>query len=82
MLSCLVIANVVVAGDDPAWLGHHPLTQVRAGDVLLLELRCHSGLERGSLPERTAPDLTAVGARITKRSTSTDNASSSENNSD
>ncbi len=67
MLSCLVIANVVVAGGDPAWPGHHPLTQVQAGDLLLLELRCaacHSGLERGSLPEKTAPDLTAVGARI------------------
>lgn len=67
MLSWFVIANVVVAGGDPAWPGHHPLTQVQAGDVLLLELRCaacHSGLERGSLPQKTAPDLTAVGARI------------------
>lgn len=67
MLSWFVIANVVIAGGDPAWPGHHPLTQVQAGEVLLAELRCaacHSGIQHGSLPQKMAPDLTAVGARI------------------
>lgn len=63
----LVIVNSVVAAGDPALSGHHPLTQTQAGDVLVSELRCaacHGGVPRGSLPEKTAPDLAAVGARI------------------
>ena len=59
-------AGVVAAG-DPALPGHHPLTQVQAGEVLIAELRCaacHSGVSRGSLLEKTAPDLSAVGTRI------------------
>ncbi len=62
-----VIANSVVAAGDPALPGHHPLTQSQAGEVLISELRCaacHSVVERGSLPEKAAPDLAAVGARI------------------
>lgn len=63
----LVTAGSVLAAGDPALPGHHPLTQVQAGDVLISELRCaacHSGVLRGSVPEKTAPDLAAVGARI------------------
>ena len=63
----LVIANSFVTAGDPALPGNHPLTQAQVGDVLISELRCaacHSGVSRGSLPEKTAPDLAAVGARI------------------
>lgn len=63
----LVVASAVIAGGDPAWPGRHPLTQTQAGEVLISELRCaacHKGLQRSSLPERTAPDLSTVGARI------------------
>lgn len=63
----LVIANSVVAAGDPALPGHHPLTQAQAGEVLISELRCaacHGGIKRNSLPEKAAPDLAAVGARI------------------
>ncbi len=47
--------------------GRHSLTESQVGDVLISELRCsacHAGVERGSLPEKTAPDLAEVGARI------------------
>ena len=67
MTSWLVIANSLVAAGDPALPGNHPLTQAQAGSVLISELRCaacHSGFERGSLPEKTAPDLSDVGARV------------------
>lgn len=67
MTSWLVIANSIVAAGDPALPGNHPLTQVQAGDVLISELRCaacHSGVQRSSLPEKTAPDLIEAGARI------------------
>ena len=63
----LVIANSFVAAGDPALPGHHPLTQAQAGDVLISELRCaacHSGVQRSTLPEKTAPDVAAAGARI------------------
>lgn len=67
MTSWLVIANSFVAAGDPALPGNHPLTQAQAGDVLISELRCaacHSGVQRGSLPEKLAPDLSEAGARI------------------
>jgi len=63
----LLIANADVAGGDSAWPGHHPLTQTQVGEVLISELRCaacHQGIQHSSLPERTAPDLTTAGARI------------------
>lgn len=47
--------------------GNHPLSPAQAGAVLLVEFRCaacHAGVESASLPEKTAPDLTAVGSRI------------------
>lgn len=52
---------------DPALPGNHPLTQAQAGSLLIAELRCaacHSGIPNSSVPEKTAPDLTDVGARI------------------
>lgn len=55
------------APGDPALPGKHPLTQAQAGSLLIAELRCaacHRGVERGVLPEKTAPDLADVGARI------------------
>ena len=61
------LAHSFVAAGDPALPGNHPLTQAQAGSVLISELRCaacHSGFERGSLPEKTAPDLIEVGARV------------------
>ena len=67
MTSWLVIANSFVAAGDPALPGNHPLTQAQAGNVLISELRCaacHSGVQRGSLPEKLAPDLSEAGARI------------------
>ena len=67
MTSWLVIANSFVAAGDSALPGHHPLTQAQTGDLLISELRCaacHSGVQRGSLPEKSAPDLAEAGARI------------------
>lgn len=61
------LAHSFVAAGDPSLPGNHPLTQAQAGSVLITELRCaacHSGVQRSSLPEKTAPDLATVGARI------------------
>lgn len=72
ILSGLVISTLWASAasaqaGDAALPGHHPLTQSQAGSVLISELRCaacHSGVPQGPLPEKTAPDLAAVGARI------------------
>ncbi len=64
---CLVVANSIVLAGDLSLPGNHPLTQTQAGEVLISELRCaacHSGIQPGSVPEKTAPDLTTVGARV------------------
>ena len=61
------LVSSLVATGDPALPGNHPLTQAQAGSVLISELRCaacHSGFVRGSLPEKTAPNLTDVGAKV------------------
>ena len=66
-ISTLGIENVSAQAGDPSLPGNHPLTQPQAGDLLIHELRCgacHRGIERGPLPEKTAPDLTEVGGRI------------------
>lgn len=66
MLSLSVRTGLAESG-DPALPGNHPLTQSQAGGLLISEFRCaacHSGIANGSVPEKTAPDLTAVGARI------------------
>lgn len=64
----MVIAGPVVIAGDPALPGHHPLSQIQSGNLLLAELRCaacHGGMPRESHFEKTAPDLTEVGARVT-----------------
>ncbi|MBM3273045.1 c-type cytochrome [Candidatus Kaiserbacteria bacterium] len=67
LLIAVVMASSVAVAGDPALPGHHPLTQAQAGSVLISELRCaacHGGIERGAMPEKSAPDLTEVGARV------------------
>ena len=67
LISVLLIGTASAEPGDPALPGNHPLTQAQAGDVLISELRCaacHSGVQRGSLPEKLAPDLSEAGARI------------------
>lgn len=67
LIAGLVVANSVLAAGSPALPGNHPLTEAQAGDVLIAELRCaacHAGLERRSLVEKAAPDLTEAGSRI------------------
>ena len=66
-ISALLIGTASAQPGDPALPGHHPLDQAQAGSLLISELRCvacHSGIQRGSLPEKSAPDLADVGARI------------------
>lgn len=66
-LPLLMIGTASAEPGEPALPGNHPLTQAQAGNVLISELRCaacHSGVQQGSLPEKTAPDLGDVGARI------------------
>jgi mono/diheme cytochrome c family protein len=67
VLSC----SMVLAGDS-ALPGHHPLSQVQAGSLLMSDLRCaacHTGVSQVSRLDKsldkTAPDLAEVGARVT-----------------
>ncbi len=63
MLAC----SSALAG-DPALPGHHPLSQVQAGRLLMAELRCaacHNDVAQESRFEKFAPNLTEVGARVT-----------------
>jgi mono/diheme cytochrome c family protein len=67
-----VLACTVAVAGDPALPGHHPLSQVQAGSLLMSELRCaacHTGVPQVSQLDKsfdkTAPDLTEVGARVT-----------------
>ena len=67
LISALTIGTSSAESGDSALPGHHPLTQAQAGSLLISELRCaacHSGVQRGSLLEKTAPDLAEAGARI------------------
>ncbi len=67
LLIGFLIANSVAAAGDPAWPGHHPLSQAQTGSLLISELRCaacHTGIEIDSVPEKTAPDLAEVGTRV------------------
>ena len=67
LISALMIGTASAQTGDPALPGHHPLTRVQAGELLVSELRCtacHGGIERSSLPEKMAPDLIEVGARV------------------
>ena len=67
LISTLLAGTASAQHGDPALSGHHPLNQAQAGSLLISELRCaacHSGIERGSLPEKAAPELAEVGARV------------------
>lgn len=67
MLIALLLISSVAAAGDTALPGHHPLSQTQAGSLLIAELRCaacHDGVARSGLPEKTAPDLAEVGARV------------------
>ncbi len=67
MLYFLIVGTSLAADGDSALPGNHPLTLSQAGDLLIVELRCaacHSGIERGTLSEKLAPDLSQAGARI------------------
>ncbi len=71
-ISCLwmlfILADTNTYAGDPALNGYHPLTQIQAGSLLISELRCaacHADIARNSIVEKTAPDLTEVGTRVT-----------------
>jgi len=67
MLIAILIATPQALAGDPAISGHHPLTQIQAGSVLIAELRCsacHTGVERVSVADKMAPELAQVGTRI------------------
>ncbi len=67
LVSVLAMGAAEAASGSISLAGNHPLTQPQAGDVLIAELQCaacHDGLKRSSLPQKTAPDLANVGARI------------------
>ncbi len=67
LISALLVSIVSAEPGDPALPGHHPLTQAQAGSVLISELRCaacHDGFARGSLADKSAPDLIEAGSRI------------------
>ncbi|MFM7926252.1 MAG: c-type cytochrome, partial [Pirellula sp.] len=66
LIAILAAIPHALAG-DPAIPGHHPLTQIQAGSVLMAELRCsacHSGIEAMAVADKTAPELAQVGTRI------------------
>ncbi|MFO0939996.1 MAG: c-type cytochrome [Pirellulales bacterium] len=61
------LANTAAIAGDPTLPGHHPLSQVQAGRLLMAELRCatcHADVPREVRFEKTAPDLTEVGSRV------------------
>ena len=67
MISALMIGSASAEPGDASLPGHHPLSQVQAGSLLISELRCaacHSGIERGVVAEKAAPELAEVGARV------------------
>ena len=66
LIAILIAATQALAG-DPAISGHHPLSQIQAGSVLISELRCsacHTGVEPMSVADKAAPELAQVGTRI------------------
>jgi mono/diheme cytochrome c family protein len=62
-----VLACSVASAGDPALPGHHPLSQIQAGSLLMAELRCaacHTGVPHEDRLKKTSPDLTDVGGRV------------------
>lgn len=68
LLAWTLLAGTASAnGGDPALPGRHPLERAQAGDLLISEFRCaacHAGIERNAIPAKSAPDLSAVGERV------------------
>jgi len=67
LLIAVLIGNLTSLAGDPAIPGDHPLTQGQAGSVLIAQLRCfacHTGIQQSSELEKKAPELAAVGARV------------------
>ncbi len=63
----ILASNCVLQAGDPSLPGHHPLTKEQSGSVLLAELRCaacHSGIPANPVLEKSAPDLSEVGNRV------------------
>ncbi len=70
LIPALLASTASAEPGDPALPGHHPLTQAQAGSLLISERRCaacHNDIQPSSLPEKTAPDLNEVGARISPK---------------
>lgn len=66
LVGTITVCPSILAG-DPALPGHHPLTQSQAGIVLISEWKCnacHSESSSRSLPDKTAPNLSQVGSRL------------------
>jgi hypothetical protein len=58
LLIAILIATPYALAGDPAISGHHPLTQIQAGSVLIAELRCsacHTGVEPMSVADKAEP---------------------------
>lgn len=56
--------------ESAAWPGQHPLTAAQVGSLLIHELKCgacHTEVENGRISEKTAPDLTNVGGRVSPK---------------
>lgn len=67
ILAAVAFGNSLAVAGDPVLPGHHPLTRAEAGSVLIADFRCaacHRDIACGSVPEKTAPDLSDVGARV------------------
>lgn len=67
LLSILLLGADAAVSEESALPGNHPLTASQSGAVLIAERRCaacHSGVRRDPLLEKSAPDLSDVGARI------------------
>lgn len=57
----------LVKASDNALPGHHPLNETEVGDLLVLEYRCaacHSDAQQHLPFDKLAPDLSAVGSRL------------------
>ncbi len=73
LLVITVVATVVTSTAAPTIPGlhnKHPLTELETGELLLDELRCtacHSRQGASLLPEKTAPDLSDIGSRVSPK---------------
>ena len=72
----LALVSAIISGSasakpvDSAIPGNHPLEEFQAGSLLISELRCaacHAGIMRDPLHEKSAPNLTEVGSRVSPK---------------